>query len=260
MACGLTGRLVALVGRPNVGKSTLFNRIAGGRHSLVFDQPGVTRDRLIRQVSHDGVSFALCDTGGFEPKSQDPIKSQLVWQAGLAVDEAEVIVLVVDAREGLHPVDGELMRRFRKSGKRFLVAANKCDLPKDDAASLEFRRLGTEHVYAVSGEHGRGVAELVDAVTAALPPGGREEPSGEDCVRLALVGRPNVGKSSLLNRLAGTDRALVDDRPGTTRDSVDIRLRAFGTTFTVVDTAGIRRKSRMEDRLESFSAFRSAAS
>lgn len=251
-------RLVAIVGRPNVGKSTLFNRIIRQRKSLVHDQPGVTRDRIFARAQYDNMNFFLCDTGGFEPHSHDNIRQQLVEQAELAIEEADSIIFVVDAQEGLHPVDEELVRRLRKAGKSFLIAVNKCDLPQHDVAVPEFRRLGVDRLFPVSAEHNRGIDDLLDEALkplAALP--AMEYP--EDVVRLAIIGRPNVGKSSILNRIVGETRSIVDPRPGTTRDAVDVFLKYHGRELCVIDTAGIRRKSRMADKLEAFSVFRAMA-
>jgi GTP-binding protein len=254
-------RLVAIVGRPNVGKSTLFNRIIKERKSLVHDEPGVTRDRIFARSEHNGEKFYLCDTGGFEPTSKDNIKIQLVEQAEMAIEEAESVIFVVDGREGLHPIDAELVKRLRKSGKNFVVCVNKCDLPKDDFLAEEFRKLGVDQVYPVSAEHSRGVQNLLDAATTVFKAGGssklNETEDENSVIKLAIIGRPNVGKSSILNRLVGETRSIVDDRPGTTRDAVDVELKYHGRNISVIDTAGIRRKSRMVDKLEKFSAFRS---
>lgn len=252
-------RLIAIVGRPNVGKSTLFNRIVKQRKSLVHDEPGVTRDRIFARAEFSGSSFYLCDTGGFEPTSQDNIKRQLVEQAELAIEEADVVIFVTDAREGLHPVDSDLIRRLRRADKFFLVAANKCDLPKDDHLAEDFRKLGVEHLFAISAEHSRGVGELLEAATEMIKAKPQLPAEADEQIKLAIIGRPNVGKSSILNRLAGEVRSIVDSRPGTTRDVVDISIRAFGREFRILDTAGIRRKSRMTDRLEKYSALRSVA-
>jgi GTPase len=253
-------KLVAIVGRPNVGKSTLFNRIIRSRKSLVYDEPGITRDRIFGRATFEGQDFYLCDTGGFEPSSQDVIKKQLVEQAELAIEEADVVIFVVDGREGMHPVDAELVRNLRKAGKKFLVACNKCDLPKDDLAGEDFRKLGVEKVFPVSAEHNRGVGDLLEAALESLDHLPKIENAPEGQVKLALLGRPNVGKSSILNRIFGESRSIVDDKPGTTRDTVDVELRAFGRDMVILDTAGIRRKSRMSHRIERFSAIRSLTS
>ncbi len=252
-------RLIAIVGRPNVGKSTLFNRIIRERKSLVHDQPGVTRDRIFARSEHNGEKFYLCDTGGFEPTSNDNIKIQLVEQAQMAIEEAECVIFVVDGREGLHPIDADLVKRLRKSGKDFLVCVNKCDLPKDDFLAEEFRKLGVEKVYPVSAEHSRGVNDLLDDATLVFAQGEQSKNSINDdtLIKLAIIGRPNVGKSSILNRLVGEARSIVDNRPGTTRDAVDVEIKYHGREIKIIDTAGIRKKSRMVDKIERFSAFRS---
>lgn len=252
-------RLIAIVGRPNVGKSTLFNRIIRERKSLVHDEPGVTRDRIFARSEHEGEKFYLCDTGGFEPTSKDNIKIQLVEQAQMAIEEAECVIFVVDGREGLHPIDSELVKRLRKSGKNFVVCVNKCDLPKDDFLAEEFRKLGVEQVFPVSAEHSRGVNNLLDAATAIFRSSSQLKNTSfdESCIKLAIIGRPNVGKSSILNRLVGESRSIVDDRPGTTRDAVDVEIKYHGRDIKIIDTAGIRKKSRMVDKIEKFSAFRS---
>lgn len=253
-------RLIALVGRPNVGKSTLFNRLIKQRKSLVHDEPGVTRDRIFGIAKHNNESFYLCDTGGFEPTSKDNIKKQLVEQAEMAIEEASLVLFVVDGREGLHPIDADLIKRLRKAGKKFFVCVNKCDLPKDDFLAEDFRKLGAENIFPISSEHNRGVGDLLDKVTehlTNLSPTTNSEHKEDNAIRLALIGRPNVGKSSILNRLVGESRSIVDPRPGTTRDAVDVQLKYDGKNLVVIDTAGIRRKSRMVDKLEKFSAFRS---
>ncbi|RDB35256.1 ribosome biogenesis GTPase Der [Spirobacillus cienkowskii] len=254
-------RLVALVGRPNVGKSSLFNRIIRQRKSLVHDEPGVTRDRIFGRAEHNGESFYLCDTGGFEPTSRDNIKIQLVEQAEMAIEEAETVIFVVDGREGIHPIDNELIKRLRKSEKNFVVCVNKCDLPKDDIFMEEFRKLGVQKIFPVSAEHNRGISDLLDAATEIFSnyPKDKSEDPANPPIKLSIIGRPNVGKSSILNRLVGEARSIVDERPGTTRDAVDVLIKYHGRQLKVIDTAGIRRKSRMADKLEKFSAFRSVA-
>lgn len=254
-------RLIAIVGRPNVGKSTLFNRIIRQRKSLVHNEPGVTRDRIFARCEHENEKFFLCDTGGFEPTAKDNIKIQLVEQAQMAIEEAQSVIFVVDGREGLHPIDSELVKRLRKAEKHFVVCVNKCDLPKDDFLAEEFRKLGVEHVFPVSAEHSRGVSHLMEAATSVFKNSKKlkEASQEEKSIKLAIIGRPNVGKSSILNRLVGELRSIVDDRPGTTRDAVDAEIKYHGRDIQIIDTAGIRRKSRMVDKLEKFSAFRSIA-
>lgn len=270
--------LIALVGRPNVGKSTLFNRLAGRRRAIVQDVPGVTRDRNYADADWDGRALSVVDTGGFEPESRDALIGQVRQQAQLAVDEAQAIVLVVDGREGLTEVDRSLAELLRRSGKPLFVAVNKVDSVQTeaDAPLAEFFELGFGEVHAVSAEHGRGVGQLVDAIVEELeipleplPP---ERAAGEDeadevaevaeearptgDVRVAVVGRPNVGKSTFVNALIGAERFVVSDVPGTTRDAIDTRIEHRGRGFVVTDTAGIRRKRSIAQKVESFSVVR----
>jgi GTP-binding protein len=263
---------VALVGRPNVGKSTLFNRLVRRRVAIVQDVPGVTRDRNYADVEWEGRELSLVDTGGFEPESRDALMSQVRQQAQLAVEEAAAIVLVVDGREGLTSVDRALAELLRRAGKPLFVAVNKVDSARteEDVPLAEFWRLGFGEVHAVSAEHGRGVPELAEAVITklALPvaPAPAEEaeepeevtedarPTGD--IRLAVVGRPNVGKSTFVNALLGEERFVVSDVPGTTRDAIDSLVRHRGQGFVVTDTAGIRRKSGIAQRLEAYSVVR----
>jgi len=250
--------ILALVGRPNVGKSTLFNRIAGRKAAIVENLPGVTRDRNYADVTWDGRALSLVDTGGFEPTSRDRLMTQVRDQARLAVDEASAVVLVVDGREGLTSVDEAVASLLRRGGKPYFVAANKMDTPVTEEGSplAEFHRLGLGDVFPVSAEHGRGVNDLLEAVIEKLglereppPPEEEEEPEevSEDDrpvgdIRLAIVGRPNVGKSTFVNALLGQERFVVSEVPGTTRDAIDSRLEHRGRGFVVTDTAGIRRK------------------
>jgi GTP-binding protein len=262
--------LVALVGRPNVGKSTLFNRLAGRRAAIVVDVPGVTRDRNYADIEWDGRSLSIVDTGGFEPESRDHLVAQVKAQAQLAVDEAAAVVLVVDGRDGLTEVDRAIAELLRRSGKPLFVAVNKVDDPRT-AGELplgEFHGLGFGEVVPVSAEHGRGVGELADAIVAALglPPGeppAEAEPEEVDesdrprgDVRLAIVGRPNVGKSTFVNALLGEERFVVSDVPGTTRDAIDSVVEHAGRRFVVTDTAGIRRKRSIALKVEAYSVVR----
>jgi GTP-binding protein len=239
---------VAVVGRPNVGKSTLFNRIIGRRRALVDDEPGVTRDRLLARAEWAGQEFTLIDTGGFEVESEAELASRVREQSLRAVAEARVVVFVVDGRAGVSPADVEVARLLAESGKPVVCAVNKIDGPRQADLAYEFFRLGLGEPRPVSAEHGRGIDELLDAIVAHLPAmtAAEERP----VLRIALVGRPNVGKSSILNRLVGEERALVDREAGTTRDSIDSWLRVNGETIVLVDTAGIRRRSRVALRLE----------
>ncbi|MDR7598870.1 MAG: ribosome biogenesis GTPase Der, partial [Armatimonadota bacterium] len=248
--------LVALVGRPNVGKSALFNRIARRRLAIVEDTPGVTRDRLYTEVEWSGRRFGLVDTGGYVPRPQDPLTEQVRWQAEQAVQEADVVVLVVDAQTGRLPADHEVAEVLRRSGKPVVVAVNKVDTPGEGAAvAAEFFALGLGDPLPVSALHGLRVGELLDRVVAHLPAPTPEEVE-EEPVRVSVVGRPNVGKSSLVNALVGSPRVVVDERPGTTRDAVDTYLRHRDRPFVLVDTAGLRRRARVTESLEFYSVRR----
>jgi GTPase len=234
--------LVVIVGRPNVGKSTLFNRIAGRRRSIVTDEPGITRDRIHAPAEWRGRAFEVVDTGGLLADERAEIPREIFRQAKAALDRAARVVLVTDARAGLVPLDRELALRLRRMGKPLIVAANKVDQPSQAPAAAVFYELGAE-VFPVSAEHGYGVDELLDALTAnfALEPAAAP---AEAAVQVAIIGRPNVGKSTLLNRLAGSERAIVSAEPGTTRDAVDMLVRHDSREYCFIDTAGIRRKAK----------------
>ena len=237
---------IALVGRPNVGKSTLFNRICGRRKAITDAKPGSTRDRNYAQCSWQGAGFELIDTGGLLLGTDDPLLGPAVAQAQRAIDEADLVLLVVDARAGLLPDDQAISARLRAGGKRVVVAVNKTEA--DDGAS-EFARLGFDVQLPISAEHGLGVGDLLDAALGTLP---RVEAAAEDesSLRIALVGRTNVGKSSLLNRVLGRERAVVSTIPGTTRDSVDSLVERQGKRYLFVDTAGIRRARLLKERVD----------
>jgi len=269
--------LVALVGRPNVGKSTLFNRLAGRHLAIVEDVPGVTRDRNYADAEWDGREFSVVDTGGFEPDAAggESLNALVQRQAQLAVEEAAAVVLVVDGREGLTSVDQAVAELLRRSGKPLFVAVNKVDAARHegDLPIAEFHRLGLGEVFPDSAEHARGVADLVEAVLHRLavapappPPEAAEElpEEGEDApkgpVRLAIVGRPNVGKSTFVNALLGEERFVVSDVPGTTRDAIDSLVEHRGQQFVVTDTAGIRRKSGVAQKVEAYSVLRAMRS
>jgi len=259
-----SNRVVAIVGRPNVGKSALFNRIARRRIAIVFDQPGVTRDRVAREVEANGRRFLLVDTGGLAfdrtPGSDDPLAAETRQQAAVAVEDAAVCIVVVDARAGVTPLDEEVIRRVRESGVECVIAANKCDREEDDARADEFARFGLE-VLPCSAEHGRGIPALVAFATSRLPPPSEEEESAPP-LRVAVVGRPNAGKSSYINRLLNAERVIVSEIPGTTRDSVDVPFTiGEGPTarrYVLVDTAGMKRHTQMsKTSVDTFSLFRS---
>jgi len=263
---------VALVGRPNVGKSTLFNRLVGRRLAVVDDRPGTTRDRLHATCEWDGVELTVVDTGGIEvlpervlagrrpPPGQllaedsAPFVPLIRAQAELAIAEADVVIFLTDAAVGVTPADEEVAEILRRSQKPVFVAANKAESPRVREAAVEFYSLGLGEVHPISALHGQGVADLLDLVVAALPES-VPEPADES-IRVAIVGRPNVGKSSLLNRLLGEDRAIVSPVPGTTRDAIDTRLEWEGTPITLIDTAGIRRRGKVRPGVEQYSVLR----
>jgi GTP-binding protein len=244
--------IVAIVGRPNVGKSTLFNRITGEKKAIVWDEPGVTRDRNYTEVDWEGNVFTLIDTGGFEPVSKDRIFIQMREQCQLAMDEADVILFLMDGKEGLTPSDKEVTDILRRLNKSVFYIVNKIDGPKHEEEALEFYGLGVEPIYSISAEHGYGVKDLMEDVIKALP-NLTEGKWDKDVTKVAVVGRPNVGKSSLINRLLGSKRVLVDEAPGTTRDAIDTLFEKDGRRYLLIDTAGIRRKSRISLRLEKYS-------
>jgi GTPase len=245
---------IALVGRPNVGKSTLFNRICGRRKAITDNRPGSTRDRNYAQTSWQGAAFELIDTGGLLLGTDDPLLGPAVAQADLAIEEADLIIFVVDGRAGLLPDDRAIAKSLRKKGKRVLVAVNK--LEKDQDALEEFAPLGFDHVQGLSAEHGLGVGDLLDAALEGLPKA--EIPEDEEKpLRLAIVGRPNVGKSSLLNRFLGEERAVVSPIPGTTRDAVDSLVTKEGQRFLFVDTAGIRKSRHLDENVDHVSVVQS---
>ena len=244
--------VIAIVGRPNVGKSTLFNRIAGGKRAIVENEPGVTRDRNYADVEWEDHSFTLIDTGGFEPVSKDRLFIQMREQVQLAMDEADAILFVMDGKDGLSPSDRDIADILRRQGKPVFCVVNKIDGPKYEDRAFEFYGLGVEPLYSVSAEERYGVGDLMDDVVKVLPKS-TEETSDQEVTKVAVVGRPNVGKSSLINRFLGYRRVIVDEAPGTTRDAIDTILERNGKRYVLIDTAGIRRKSRISLRLEQYS-------
>ena len=248
---------VAIVGRPNVGKSQLFNRLAGKRLSIVEDMPGVTRDRLYADSDWRGREFSVIDTGGIEPTNDSEILKFMRYQAEAAIHHADVIVLITDLHTGVTAADEDVAAMLQRAGKPVVLAVNKCDKPgAPDPNIFEFYNLGLGDPYGISALHGYGVGELLDAVYEYFPPADEDE-EDEERIRVALIGKPNVGKSSLLNRVLGEERVIVSDMAGTTRDSVDASFDNQYGKFTFIDTAGIRKKSKIEEKIEKFSVMRS---
>ena len=249
--------MVAVVGRPNVGKSTLFNKIVGQRLSIVEDTPGVTRDRIYCDAEWRGRTFTLVDTGGIEPAADDIILSQMRRQAQLAIDEADVVIMVVDVQTGITASDSDVAQMLLKAGKKTVVCVNKIDSPGCNPPGFyEFYNLGLGDPVAVSSVHGLGIGDLLDAVYDYFEP--EEKTDGEnEMVKIAVIGKPNVGKSSLVNYVLGEERMIVSDIPGTTRDAVDSVVENQYGKFTFIDTAGLRRKSRVYDNIEKYSTVRS---
>ncbi len=261
--------LVAIVGRPNVGKSTLFNHLTGSRRAIVGDEPGITRDRLYGEVEWRGHEFRVVDTGGIIPDDRDYIPSEIFRQAKVAFEEASAIIMVVDARTEIAGPDRELARLLTRTGKPLFLAVNKMDSDKQDSLLGEFHALGLRNIFPISAEHGRGVDDLLDAILLVLPASSKataehadfaetldeESPSPEEPheIKVAIIGHPNVGKSTLLNRLTGTDRAIVSPIAGTTRDSIDEVIQYKGRKIRFIDTAGIRRKGKTKLMAEKLS-------
>ena len=245
---------VAIIGRPNVGKSTLFNRIVGGRTAIVDDRPGVTRDRNFAETTWAGKTFWLVDTGGWILRDDNPVNAAIRDQVEIAIAEADVIVLAVDTQEGVHPADQEVAELVRKHRDRVVVAANKADDLATDITHLAFHELGLGDPQPLSASTGKGSGDLLDRITDLLP----ESSEGEDAetVNVAVVGRPNVGKSSLVNQLLGEERLVVSPIPGTTRDAIDTPLQYYGKTLNFIDTAGLRKRSKVEDEIEFYSTLR----
>ncbi|MGD9162017.1 MAG: ribosome biogenesis GTPase Der [Desulfobacteraceae bacterium] len=244
--------IIAIVGRPNVGKSTLFNRLSRSRDSLVDDQPGVTRDRIYATVNWEGKSFILVDTGGFDEQDQGPFSEQIKQQVLNAVDEADQIIFMMDGRKGLLPADEEVASILRHYDKKVYTVINKIDGPEKEDLLYEFYKLGVGTLYPLSSAHGYGLKGLMNDIAEATP-GEVIVPDSPDQIRVAVLGRPNAGKSSLVNKILGLDRLLVSELPGTTRDSIDIRFTRNDQEYLFIDTAGIRRKSKVKDKIDKFS-------
>ncbi len=255
-----TPPIVAIVGRPNVGKSTLFNRFAGRRRALVQGDPGITRDRIVEEVEVEARSILLVDTAGLDPAAERGLPAAVQAQVRVALDEADAILFVVDGRAGRLPEDEALARMLHRSPRAVALLVNKLDHMKHDSQIADFASLGFELCFGGSAEHGRGVWDALDALVEAIPEREEEPEPAEPGIRIAVVGRPNVGKSSLVNRLAGENRVVVSEVPGTTRDSIDTRVEHDGRVYTLVDTAGLRRAGRRDRTAERISALMSVRS
>lgn len=247
--------IVAVVGRPNVGKSTLFNQIIGRRISIVHDEPGVTRDRIYADAEWLGKNFTLVDTGGIDIFSEDELVSQMRQQAQTAIETADVVVMIVDGKEGITPADEEVANILRRTQKPVILAVNKIDAPHEEEMVYEFYGLGLGEPVSISAIHKRGLGDLLDEVVAHFPAHEGEE-DYDDIIKIAVVGKPNVGKSSLVNAILGEERVIVSDIPGTTRDAIDTPFELNGQKYLIIDTAGIRRKSRINQSLERYSVIR----
>jgi GTPase len=250
--------IVAFVGRPNVGKSTLFNKIAGKRISIVEDTPGVTRDRVYAEAEWLKYNFTIIDTGGIEPQSEDIILSQMRRQAQIAIDTANVIVFIVDGKEGLTGADSEVAQMLRKSKKPIVLVVNKIDSLNDEDNAYEFYNLGIGDPITISASQALGLGDMLDRVVSYFPENS-DAAEEEEYIKIAMIGKPNVGKSSLINKLLGEDRVIVSDIPGTTRDAIDSVLETDEGKFILIDTAGLRRKSKIKEEIERYSAVRTLA-
>lgn len=254
----MTKPIVAIVGRPNVGKSTLFNRIVGVRQAIVHDEPGVTRDRHYAETDWAGREFVLIDTGGYVPESEDVFERAIREQVRMSIEEAAVIVFVVDGQQGLIPLDMDLANMLRRSRKKVVLAVNKIDSQKWEMNPAEFYELGLGDPQPVSAISGRASGDLLDLIVEGFPEPVEEDES--DHMALAIIGRPNVGKSSITNALLGKERSIVTDVPGTTRDAIDSDLTYEGRRITLIDTAGLRRKSKVKENVEFYSTLRTIKS
>ncbi|MDR2131816.1 MAG: ribosome biogenesis GTPase Der, partial [Clostridiales Family XIII bacterium] len=250
--------IIAVVGRPNVGKSTFFNRIVGKRISIVEDTPGVTRDRIYAEAEWSGVSFALIDTGGIEPQSEDVIFSQMRAQAEIAMDTADAIVFMLDGKDGLTASDRDVADMLLRTRKPVILVVNKVDTAALPDNFYDFYELGLGEPLAVSAANMFGLGEAMDRIVDALPRGGAAS-AEEEAIGLAVIGKPNVGKSSLVNALLGEDRVIVSEIAGTTRDSIDTPFERDGERYILIDTAGLRRRSKVSDDIERYSVIRAVA-
>jgi GTP-binding protein len=246
--------LIVIIGRPNVGKSTLFNRLVGKRDSIVDDLSGVTRDRVYGESDWNGKNFKVIDTGGYVPESEDIFETAIREQVEIAIEEADAILFMVDVRDGINPMDKDIMKLLRSSEQPFFVLVNKSDNSKFDVDAVEFYKLGIEKIYPVSALSGRNLGDLLDEVTAEFSDDEKliEDPR----LKIAIVGRPNVGKSSIVNALLGESRSIVTEIPGTTRDSIDSILKFYGEEIILIDTAGLRKRKRVQESIEFYSNIR----
>ncbi|MEI7450544.1 MAG: ribosome biogenesis GTPase Der [Desulfomonile sp.] len=250
--------LVALVGRPNVGKSTMFNLMVGSRKALVEDTPGLTRDRNYAEVTIEEKTFIVVDTGGFEPSSPDIMLSQMRVQTMVAIEEADLIVFLGDGKSGISPTDFEIVRALQRTNKKVFTVVNKIDSEKSENLAVDFFSLGVEPIFPVSAKTGYGMGEFIDALLKEIPAekSASKSDSADSLINLAVVGRPNVGKSTLINLLLGKERLVANPEPGTTRDSIDTIVRRDGKEYLFIDTAGIRRRSRIVDRVEKYTVIK----
>ena len=245
--------VIAIVGRPNVGKSTLFNRIAGKQKAIVIDEPGATRDRNYMDCTWEDKAFTLIDTGGFEPASEERILVQMREQANLAIEEADVIIFLMDGKDGLTPTDIEIAKQLRGKDKSVFYVVNKIDGDRHKEMLGEFYKLGIDQFYPISAQHGLGVDELLNIITEDFPAATDDKDDQDTQIKIAIVGKPNVGKSSLVNRILGKERSIANPTPGTTRDAIDTQVKVHGKNYLLIDTAGIRRKSKISQTLEKYS-------
>jgi len=248
--------IVAIIGRPNVGKSTLFNRIARKRKSIIHPQAGITRDRVYEMVNWVGRQFRLIDTGGYIPESQDTIESAIRNQVELAIGEADLILFMVDVNDQLMPMDRQIAEMLRTDEKPIILIANKCDNEIKENNRFEFYKLGFGDVFPISAQNGRRIGDLLDLVLEKLPNEAPEEQEKSDHLRLAIIGVPNAGKSSIVNAILGVDQIIVTDIPGTTRDSIDSEIKYYDKPITLIDTAGLRKKKNVKDNIEFYSNVR----
>jgi GTP-binding protein len=248
--------IVAIVGRPNVGKSTLFNRIIGERDAIVDPQSGVTRDRHYGEAQWNGKKFTVIDTGGYVPESKDVFEAAIREQVWIAIEEADVIVFVVDGITGVTPLDVEIAKILRQTNKKVVLAVNKIDNEKSEIYTAQFYELGVGEPFPISALHGRKIGDFLDEVVKDLPSVDGEEKNEEDQIKVAIVGQPNVGKSSFVNAVLGENRTIVTDIPGTTRDSIDTQFEYNGNRFLLIDTAGLRKRSKIKESIEFYSAIR----